>query len=302
MIDVNKKVNLFIVGEPKCGTTALHNLLNKHPDIFMSPIKETGYFHIKERLRKVTKLREYHDLFSDSVEKIIGESTPGYIREKRITKKIYDYNPNAKIIILFREPISYLKSIYRQNLEVGVEKEKNFKKALNLEQERIEGKKIPKLPIQKNRLFHSKHVEFSKHLLNYLEVFPKEQIKVILFEDLKNNFDLTMKSIFEFLDIDLVKIDNEKHNVSKDIKHIFLYYLIVNLNLIPFLKKIIPHKIYNTMKKIFYTKKEKISLSDHFKNKLMVKYKPEVVKLNDLLHEYNLIEKDLVEFWGYENV
>ena len=135
-----QKVNLFIVGEPKCGTTSLHSLLDGHSDISMSIVKETGFFLKNDSWREIKSKEDYQKNFLDSNKSILGESTTRYIRSSDAAKKIYRYNPNSKIIVLFREPVTYCQSIFGQNRRFGAETVKTFKKSIELEKVREKGK------------------------------------------------------------------------------------------------------------------------------------------------------------------
>src|SRR3989304_4316577 len=152
MIDKKRKPNLFIVGAPKAGTTALHYFLKQHPDIFMSQMKELRFFskdvqeHDEELYQKSTKrfpslytnrffkLRSEQDYLRHfkgrTTEKIAGESSPGYFHSKVAAKEIHKFNPDAKIIMIIREPIDRVYSQHSQRLWLGSETIEDFEKAL----------------------------------------------------------------------------------------------------------------------------------------------------------------------------
>ena len=143
----NIKPNLFIVGAPRCGTTTLYHYLRQHPNIFMSGYKEPHYFG--KDLRKNKKLyftnkEKYLDLFTKGLgKKAIGEASSYYLFSSLAPKEIFQFNPRAKIIILLRQPTELLYSYHSQLLYLGDECEKDFYKALNLENCRKKGKHLP---------------------------------------------------------------------------------------------------------------------------------------------------------------
>jgi hypothetical protein len=147
-----KKVDFFIVGEPKSGTSALVNFLSQHPDIYMGA-SESHYFctdlHKEEDgFRKagqkpffdIRTLKSYQRLFENgNVDQVWGEKSVHYLVSTVAAENIYRYNPKAKIVILLREPMSFLQSFHLAHLLSGTETEKSFNKALKLEKR---GKKV----------------------------------------------------------------------------------------------------------------------------------------------------------------
>lgn len=148
-------INCSIVGMPKAGTTSLHEYLAQHPDIFMSPDKEPHYFstdllqegeemHGFAKYTRYPSPEAYQALFSGrDTEKIIGESSVFYLFSKNAAKELYAHNPDIKIIIMLRELSAFLYSIHSQGLFSGNEVEKNFERALALEEQRKLGQELP---------------------------------------------------------------------------------------------------------------------------------------------------------------
>ena len=141
-----QKPNFFIVGLPKSGTTALHDFLNQHPQIFMSKVKEPHFFctdfhresdafHDSQLFFHFRDEETYLKLFSDlTTEKVIGESSTGYLYSKEAAKQIHDFNPEAKILIVLREPTSFLYSVHSQvlNINAETEEEKKLRRGVKL--------------------------------------------------------------------------------------------------------------------------------------------------------------------------
>ena len=126
------KPNLFIIGAPKCGTTAKAHYLSEHPDVFMCPEKEPHYFNtdLNYKRGKSDDLEEYLNLFSGATEeKIVGEASVWYLYSKEAVRNILEFNPNAKFIIMVRNPIKMAPSLHQQLFYNGRETEKDFNKA-----------------------------------------------------------------------------------------------------------------------------------------------------------------------------
>ena len=133
------KPNFFIVGAPKCGTTALHEYLQHHPDAYLPYYKEPHYFGADLvgsrflQFRNKPK-RKYLKLFRDvRGEARIGESSPWYLASNAAAAEIHRYDPEAKIIIMLRNPIDMMYSMWSQFRYSGNEQIEFFEEALAAE-------------------------------------------------------------------------------------------------------------------------------------------------------------------------
>ncbi|WP_179351883.1 sulfotransferase domain-containing protein [Winogradskyella vidalii] len=125
------KVSLFLVGAQKAGTSALHNYLIKHKEIQGGVQKELNFFNYQENFEQGTTF--YHSKFKPVLcykhDPIRIDSTPQYLMDNEIAKKIHNYNPNSKIVILLREPTSRAFSawnMYKQFSELNIENKKKL--------------------------------------------------------------------------------------------------------------------------------------------------------------------------------
>jgi len=214
-----KKVNLFIVGAPKCGTTSMTYYLSQHPCIQMSKPKEIHYFATNmENYRLVKTLEDYHKIFNFEDEKIkyFGEASVWYLYSKIAIKNIYEYNPNAKIIVMLRNPIEMVYSNYYQmkfNLRETID---NFEEAWEAQKDRENNKKIPKFCLDKKTLYYKDIAKYAEQLENLFKYFNKEQVHIILYDDLKQNIKGEYKKLLQFLNLKYInKIDFSKQNISK---------------------------------------------------------------------------------------
>src|SRR5438034_3527344 len=110
----------FIVGAPKCGTTAMNDYLAGHPDIFMAK-KEIHYFGSDLEIKqKKLSGEEYLDFFKEGEHKyIVGESSVWYLYSKNAAAEIKAFSPGAKIIIMLRNPVDMLPSLHSQHIFDG---------------------------------------------------------------------------------------------------------------------------------------------------------------------------------------
>ncbi len=312
-----RKPNLFIVGEPKCGTTSLYEYLKQHPDIFMSKIKEPKFWsknfhkeieeHNKKRGTIFNKnhfifftLEDYENLFKDCSKKIAGEASMTYLYSTVAAKEIHSYNPEAKIIATFRNPVDFLHSLHSQWLFTRNETIEDFEEALKAEDDRKQGKRIPKdIYLPPSFLYYSKWAKFSEHLNRYYEIFDKEQIKIIILDDLKENPAKTYKEIIEFLNLADFTPEFTPANENKKLIPAFkpMVDFIRRYNIF---KIVLPRNAYYKLSRAFYrllvTKQPREPMDTELRKTLMKKYKPEVEKLS------KLINRDLVTLWGYDKV
>lgn len=230
--------NLFIVGAPKCGTTAMHIYLSQHPEIFMSIEKEPFYFHVTggegekpQYHRYRGDLQKYLKLFTAATtEKYIGESSPGYLASDIASKDIYDFNPKAKIVIMLREPADLLLSTYYHHKFMGVETRKNFDDAileefslLNVKEERSV------LPIRYFDLCH-----YAKWTKTYIDQFGRENVHIILYDDLKKDIHETYSELLTFLDVNVDFVPEFKiFNKSKIVRSEILQKMLTFMRLSP---------------------------------------------------------------------
>ena len=289
-----EKANLFIVGAAKSGTSSLYNYVNIHPEIFMSNIKEPHYFAVnfvdiggsttkikdtKYIHRKVVNnLDEYTSLFSSAYNyKFRGEASPSYLWAPTAAQKIFSYNPNSKIIILLRDPIQRAFSHYLMDLKSGSQLNSSFYKAL------INDKKcLPKI-WGKAHLYMELGL-YSKSVKSYIDLFGKENVKIILFDDLKICTDFVLEQLFNFLevnsDLSQIKINSKVvYNKFEGLNSAKLYsiknYLINKniLNKVPFkgaILKMVSNVVRKNSQNINIDKKAVSYLSEIYKSDLIL--------------------------------
>jgi hypothetical protein len=179
----------FIVGAPKAGTTSLDQYLAQYPDIFVPAVKEIHYFgsDLLQKQRKNTRLTEddYLAHFEGIAEqKIAGESSVLYLKSASAPTEIRDFCPDARIIIMLRHPVELMHALHSQLLSQGDEDEEDFIAALALEPKRKAGSSLPKMVIvPDDGLFYRETAALGTQVQRYLDVFPREQVHFVFFED-----------------------------------------------------------------------------------------------------------------------
>jgi hypothetical protein len=204
--------DFFIVGHPKSGTTALYEMLRRHPRIFMPELKEPRFLASDMYLRAggtdasplPDTLEEYLALFADaSPGQRAGEASPLYLASELAAERIAELRPDARIVAVLREPASFLRSLHLQFVQSHIEDRGDLGKALALEGTRREGKQVPRSSqLRPQVLQYARHVRYVEQLRRYHAVFPAEQILVLVYDDFRSDNEATVKRVLRFLDVD----------------------------------------------------------------------------------------------------
>ena len=244
MDNINKylKPNFFIPGAAKSGTTTLHELLNLHPDISMSKIKEPVFWNnAKFNDYKVEDWLKYKELFNPN-SKIKGESTTSYMYYDSFIENINkNYKKPPKFIFILRNPIDRYISHFWWMKGLGLEKN-NIRDIINRESHTdfIEYDYYPKHYFQFGL--------YSKWIQRFIENFGFENIKIITLENLISNRLDTVNACFDFLGLNkLESIPEKSSNKTTRIKYPHIYHFIR--------KSSIGKMNYTKIGKIFLSKK-----------------------------------------------
>ena len=228
------KPNFFIVGAPKCGTTALHEYLQHHPDAYLPFYKEPHFFGAdlagSRFLQFRDKPRKYLKLFRDvRGEARIGESSPWYLASSSAAAEMHRYDAGAKIIIMLRNPIDMMYSMWSQFRYSGNEQIETFEEALAAESEREAGNRIRRAAHCITGLRYRHMTRFSEQVKRYFDCFGREQVMVIIFDDFRADTAAVYRSALEFLELDSdVNVSFGIRNPNKEVRLAWLQKLIVS--------------------------------------------------------------------------
>jgi hypothetical protein len=201
--------NFFILSAGKSGTTALYETLKGHPEIYLCPIKEPHFFAWEReppifpgpggmipRKAWVWQSREYLQLFAPvTTQRAIGEASTGYLYSPDTALRIHKNLPHCRLIAVLRQPAERAYSSYRFNVQLNIEPARTFAEALADEPARMQKGWYP-------ALFYKIHGSYHAQLSVYYDLFPREQIKVYLYEDWKNTPQAMLRDLFRFLEVD----------------------------------------------------------------------------------------------------
>ena len=300
--------DFFIVGHHKSGTTALYEMLRRHPQIFMPDVKEPRYFADDLRFQFEPQpsshlpktYEEYLSLFAAATpEQRVGEASPSYLKSHTAAQAIARVQPAARIIAILREPASFVRSLQLQLLQEHVETETDLRRAVANEQIDRAGRQV---------LRYSDHVHYVEQLRRYHQQFTPEQVLVLIYDDFRNDNEATVRRVLRFLDVDdQAPIHVMDANPTVRVRSVRLDDAMRKLY-----SRSGPAKVLNTTVKAITPQRTRRRLirtvrrqivygepqapQESAMMELRARYKPEVVALSEYL------DRDLVGLWGYDRV
>jgi hypothetical protein len=223
--------SFFIVGHSKSGTTALARFLRQHPALYLSPKKEPNYFCPelcrapdggpipRSAFRKRTE-EWYLSLFDGArPDQRCGEASAAYLYSREAARHIHAFDPAARVVMVFREPVSFLRSYHLQLLKNPVtegETVRDLGEAIRLEPARRRGEQLPEGCVVPEMLYYTTdRLAYDEHYDRFAAVFPPEQILAFLYDDFRRDNAGTVRRVFEFLGVDpTFEPDFAEHNTG----------------------------------------------------------------------------------------
>lgn len=203
------RTNLFIIGAPKSGTTAMSDYLKAHKNIVVSVPKESHYFALDmPNMREVTTEKDYQTLFTDGEtdadkEPLVAcDASVWYLHSKVAIKEIKAYNPEAKIVVMLRRPDQMVYSMHAQHVFSTDEDVTSFSQAWKLNKQRANGQAIPALCRAPQNIVYDQIAKYAEQIQRVYQTFPKEQVKIVLFEDFINNNKKIYEDVLDFLGLE----------------------------------------------------------------------------------------------------
>jgi hypothetical protein len=205
--------NLFILGAAKCGTSSLHEYLAEHPDVCMSDPKEPRFFEAEYERGAEHYWRGCWGHWSG--QPVAGEARPANLFLPYVPERVRALNPDARLVVVLREPGSRAFSHWWQRVQQGLEK-LPFMAALQENLRRIragtgfdgpEGERrwrqalLPGSGTSRITTYLDTGY-YAEQLRRYLALFPAEQVKVLLTDDLERGTDAVLRDLHAFLGVE----------------------------------------------------------------------------------------------------
>jgi hypothetical protein len=302
--------NFFLAGAPKAGTTSLCHYLDQHPQVYMSPIKEPCYFASEFRLencahelipmleRGERELRKYLDgpmrerRFGGMVtewedyerlyrhvrgETAIGEASVGYLWSETAAQNIHAKIPNAKILLILRNPADRAFSQYLHQVAlVGLPL--SFRQQIEACMRNRSRKFSLQYPLLEFGLYHGQ-------VSRFLELFPRQNICIHLYDDYRSNAAAVMANIFRFLGVDDTFMpDTSQRHLELSLPRLAgVSHALRQLGVWQAIKRITPAKLLPAARRVAFTPRRKLVLDPEDRRYLVDYYAEDIRKLAMLL-------------------
>ena len=184
--------NFLIIGSQKAGTTSLYNVLRQHPEIYMSETKEINFFFRDELWQRGVGYYASHFDDVPLAAKAWGEASPGYICHPEASERIKQVLPDARLILVVRNPIGRAYSQYWDNRR-HLSEPHTFTEVID--------QHLSDLYLPGVKGYFSRGT-YMHYINKYLEHFGSGQLQVLVFEDLRSDPVGFYRRIFEFLNVD----------------------------------------------------------------------------------------------------
>ena len=302
--------SFFIVGAPKTGTTSLHHYLDQHSQIYMSPVKEPCYFASEVRLehfgrefepaaRKssqrlheylegpmvggdpggiVSNWEDYLKLFKNvGTEKAIGEASVCYLWSPTAAVNIRSRIPDAKILMILRDPAERAFSQYLQYAANGLVR-CSFREQIECSARNTRHEFNPLYPFLE-------YGQYYEQVKAYLALFPRANVRIYLYEEAWNDPAGFLKSIFEYLGVDPeFRADVSRRSLQgRAPRTLTGQYLLRKAGLTPRLKTLLPKIVRKGIRRSLFKTNDPPRIDASDRKYLSDYYRDDVEKLSSLL-------------------
>jgi hypothetical protein len=297
-----REPNFFIVGTAKAGTTSLYHYLRQHPQVYMSPIKEPCYFAAEIRLENLseahrryirlhsgetkmrppgwlfTTWREYLQLFQGVQDEIaVGEASVAYLWSETAASNIAARLPNAKIIIILRDPAERAFSQYLHQVAVGLvhtDFREHIEECLR-NRERTISEHYPMLEVGL----------YQEQVQRYLDRFTRENIRIYWYEEAWQQPERLLEDIFKFLGINpAFQPDTSRKKLERRSPRFpFVYHLAMRLDMTHQIGQVIPEHFRLPIRRLLFKRGTSLQMSRTDRGFLVDYYRGDIQRLGSLL-------------------
>jgi Sulfotransferase domain len=283
----------MIVGAPKCGTTALYEYLQTHPQVFITDPKEPLYF--AEDIgahRNVFSRTEYESLFSTAGPQhlAIGEASAWYLHSSVALPTVKREFPDVKLIVMLRNPVEMVRSLHSDLVWICFDNEPDFERAWSLQKERLTGRHVPALCQVPWFLQYREVGRLSCHVRRLLELFPREQVRFYLLDDLKESAVGVYQDALTFLGLpndgrkSFPRVNSSKRNRLQGLARMqFIVTRSLPRSCIQAAKRVGLGKVNRTIQQLNCTKQRPTPPNEAFRCQLVREFHDDVCELEGLI-------------------
>ncbi len=203
------KPTFLLIGGQKCGTTSLVAYLHQHPRVFFSARKEPQFFALEGQSRvfhgpgdgnmngprAIRTIEDYLALFGAvRAETAIGEGSTMYLSSTQAPERIAHHLPDAKLIAILRDPVERAYSSFLHLARDEREPLRDFVAAFDAEDARMADGWSASWAYRSRGFY-------ARHLRRYLDIFPRERLKIFLYDDFRDHPLEVVREIFRFIGV-----------------------------------------------------------------------------------------------------
>lgn len=296
-----RRPDFYIVGAPKSGTTAMYQYLGLHPDIFLPATKELRFFGADLDVRGFAQrdVETYLSSFAAAAPTHrVGAAYVWYLYSKTAAAEIRRFTPDARILVMLRAPAEMLYSLHSEHLSNGNEDLKSFEDALQAEDDRRAGRRIPPHAHLPQGLLYSEVARYAEQLERYLEVFGRGRVHVVLYEDFAADTAAAYRETLLFLDVadDFTPSQFDVVNPNKRVRSEAIRHFLARPPQLPrrIIKAAVPpavrRALYERAKGLNITSPPRAPLSDATREHINGLFRADVKRLGEIL------ERDLAHW------
>jgi len=303
-------LDFAIVGQPKSGTTALAHFLAQHPQVAFSVPKESAFFatdfhresdkfHGSQVYFGYRSAADLAKLFEHaSPGQLLGEGSTSSLYSSEAAGNLHSHNPGLKCIMLFRDPVEMVQSLHQQYVNETVEHLDDFAEALAAEVDRAAGRRIPDRVRTPSYVQYSKRVRYTEQMVRFEQLFPAEQILVLLADEFRDDNEGQYLKVLRFLGVDdSFRPEFTTVHGSQAPRSQMVNRALNRPGLKRWLQSLLGPRRYTALRDRFarlsLRSKPRASVADELIAELKDRYRPHVIEFGD--H----IGRDLASQWGY---
>lgn len=224
--------NTFLIGAPKCGTSAMSTYLATHPNVFVCNPKEPQFWaeeFDQSKYLELASLSQYENLFRRARpgQRCIVDASTGYVWSACAVKRILEYSPDAKILVMFRNPTEVVQALHMEMCSNLREDVTDFEASWRLQESRSRGENIPANCACAAQYQYRQVAAFGRQLQRLQQLVPSDRLKVILFDDFKAHTRQAYLDVLSFLDLpddgrtSFPAVNAARHTRFKAVKRFF---------------------------------------------------------------------------------
>ncbi len=216
----------FIVGAPRCGTTAMSKYLKHHPSISFSSPKETNFFlTANPKLAPAALAAQFTDAFFDPVDgrtTTLGEGSVSTLYSREAIERVLACFPQARLIVMLRNPVNLLHSYHARLIYMRQETETDFAAAWNLQDQRAAGRSVPRSCFDPRMLQYREVGRLGHYTAQLFDLAGRDRCLPILYHDLRADTGAVYRQVLDFLGLpDDGRTDFRVKNKQRQFKSAF---------------------------------------------------------------------------------